>query len=120
MAITVQPAAGQGSSLNILVVLLVSAVAQFLSGVDITLMCRSLTSSLSSVCSPSDIEFHFHHLAPAAFVVRHVVYKGILICRRRSENEILFVYPETSGFIGQFSVYIFDCCHKQLRRYGIS
>ena len=89
--------AGHGSFLNILVLLLVSTMCTVsLSGVDVILMCRSLTSSVSSVCSPSDIEFHFQHLASAGFVVRHVVYYGILVCLRRSENYILFVYLEDS------------------------
>ena len=45
-----------------------------LSVVDIILMCRFPSSPLSSTCSSSDHNFHFHQLIPVAFVVAHVVY----------------------------------------------
>ena len=39
-----------------------------------TLVCLFPSSPLSSTCSSSDIDFHFHQLIHVAFVVAHVVY----------------------------------------------
>ena len=38
------------------------------------LVCRFLSSPLSSTCSSSDTDFHFHRLIPVAFVVACVEY----------------------------------------------
>ena len=51
------------------------------------LMCRFPSSPLSSICSSSDPDFHFHQLIPVAFVVDHVVYYRIRVSRRRSEDD---------------------------------
>ena len=45
-----------------------------LSVVDIHWCAVSSSSPLSSTCSSSDPQFHFHQLIPVAFVVAHVVY----------------------------------------------
>ena len=72
---------GRDSSLNLLVLVDVDVDVAFnvldLSVVDIILVCRFLSSPLSSTCSSSDLDCHFHQLIPVAFVVAHVVYLRI-------------------------------------------
>ena len=71
---------GLGSSLNLLVLVFGSCTVS-LSHVDVAFkfqrsrsVCRFPPSPLSSTCSSSDLDLHFHQLTPVAIVVEHVVY----------------------------------------------
>ena len=75
---------GRDSSLNLLVLVFVSDAVS-LSQVDVTFnvldlnvvdiyWIRFISSPLSSTCSSSDPDCHFHQLIPVTFVVAHVLY----------------------------------------------
>ena len=73
---------GRDSSLKLLVLVFVSGAVS-LSQVDVVFnvlglsvvdMCRFPSSPLSSTCSYSHPDCHFHQLITVAFVVAHVVY----------------------------------------------
>ena len=75
---------GRDSSFNLLVLVFVSGAIPLsqvdvafnvlvLSVVDIILVCRFPSTSLSSTCSSSDSDCHFPQLISVAFVVAHVV-----------------------------------------------
>ena len=78
-------------------------------------MCCFPSSPLSSTCSSSDPNFHFHQLIPVAFVVVHVLYECIImgtvyVVGEVKMTEIFFVYPQASGFASRSSENAFECC----------
>ena len=83
-----------------------------LSVVDIHLIGSS--SPLSSTCSSSDTDFHFHQLIHVAFVVVHVRTYEYVVGEAKMTR--IFVFDlQTVGLLIQSSEYAFEYCHKQLR-----
>ena len=74
-----------------------------------------------STCSTSHTDFHFQQLIPVAFVVALVVSCAYeYVVGEAKMTKIFAVYLQTSGFPSQWLEYVFECCRKQLGRYGIS
>ena len=84
-------------------------------------MCHFPSSPLSSNCSSSDSDFHFHQLISVVFI-------GFMWCTDIYEyfvgeakmTKIFAVYLQVSGFPSQSLEYAFECCYKQPGQYGIS
>jgi len=70
-------------------------------------LCHFPSSPLSSTCSFSDRDFHFHQLIPVAFmyVVIDVLYEGVV--GEAKITKIFAVYLQVSGFSSQQSEHPF-------------